>query len=182
MEKKNFVGFEYIDRTVKKAMEPMLVDGYENFGWSFDGTTPSEFGKDARCVTLRFKRDRKLVNKTELIRLQRQFDSYVEEITSLENAKVNKASIIAFVIGIIGCAFMAGSVFAITHEPPMVTTCVILAIPGFMGWILPYFAYLYIKRKSTIRIIPEIDQKYEEIYGLCEKANMLSQNNEMAMR
>ena len=44
-------------------------------------------------MTLRLKRDRKIVNKTELTRLQRNFEACVREIQSLENSKTSKATI-----------------------------------------------------------------------------------------
>ena len=36
---------------------------------------------------------------------------------------------------------MAGATFAVTAQPPQILLCIILAIPGFLGWILPYFLY-----------------------------------------
>ena len=61
---------------------------------------------------MKFKRDRKVRNKAELTRLQRQFDSCVSEIESLERSKYLRASVFAYIIGVVGTAFMAGSVFA----------------------------------------------------------------------
>ena len=46
-----------------------------------------------KMMTLRLKRDRKIVNKTELTRLQRNFEACVREIQSLENSKTSKATI-----------------------------------------------------------------------------------------
>ena len=66
---------------------------------------------------------------------------------------------------------MAGSVFAVTSG--LIIVCVLLAIPAFLGWIAPYFLYRSIVRAKTKEITPLIDQKYEEIYTVCEKANAL---------
>ena len=174
MSEKKFVGYEYVDITVKQAMESVYVDGYANFGWNLESTSTPVAGVGS--VVMRFKRDRKIGNKAELTRLQRQFDSYVEEVESLENSKVIKASIVAYSIGIIGTAFMAGSVFLSTHEPPMVVACIIFAIPGFIGWILPYFCFEGIYRKRITQVTPLINHKYDEIYEICEKANSLLNN------
>ena len=92
-------------------------------------------------MTLRLKRDRKIVNKTELTRLQRNFEACVREIQSLENSKTSKATIWALAAGVIGTAFIACSTFAVTADPPKILLCIIFAIPGFLGWILPYFLY-----------------------------------------
>lgn len=76
-------------------------------------------------------------------------------------------------IGIAGTVFMAGSTFAVTHEPPIIWLCVLLAIPGFIGWILPYFVYHRLAKKQTEKLQPLIEQKLEEIYEVCEKGHSL---------
>ncbi|MBY9079347.1 hypothetical protein KIH86_18840 [Paenibacillus sp. HN-1] len=164
-----FVGYEYKDITVKSSMESVYTDGYPHFGWMLEGTsTPSH---PIGSVTLKFKRDRKIRNKAELTRLERQFGACVSEIETLERSKVIGASAIAYVIGLIGTAFMAGSVFAYLDD--MLTLSIILAIPGFIGWIIPYLSYRSIHNKKTAKLTPLIDQKYDEIYKVCEKGNEL---------
>ena len=68
---------------------------------------------------------------------------------------------------------MAGSTFAVTADPPQILLCIILAIPGFLGWILPCFLYKRGVRKQTEKITPLIEEKYDEIYEICEKGNKL---------
>lgn len=169
MNENNFVGYEYQDVTARGAMASVYADGYENFGWTLEGTSNQTVKVDS--VVMKFKRDRKIRNKAELTRLQRQFDACVSEIQSLEFSKYLKASTIAYVIGVIGTAFMAGSVFAITSD--MVALCVILAVPGFLGWIIPYLCYRSISKKKAAELTPVIDQKYDELYSVCEKGNAL---------
>ena len=164
-----FTGYEYRDVTVRRAVEPIYADGYENFGWKLEGTGLSI--NNVGSVVMKFKRDRRIRNKAELTRLQRQFDACAEEIVALENSKGIKASAAAYGIGIAGCAFLAGSVFAFLEG--MLPLMVVLAIPGFAGWILPYFCYLGIRRKKTAEVTPLIDGKYDEIYEVCEKAHAM---------
>lgn len=164
-----FVGYEYKDVTVKRAMESVVADGYENFGWKLEGTSVPI--QSIGSVTMKFKRDRKIRNKAELSRLQRQFDAAVAEIDRLEVSKVVGASAAAYGVGIVGAAFMAGSVFAVTGGA--VPLSIVLAVPAFVGWILPYFLYNNLRRKKTDQVAPLIDQKHDEIYELCEKANGL---------
>ncbi|MGN0624236.1 MAG: hypothetical protein ACI4JA_09860 [Oscillospiraceae bacterium] len=169
MGEKNFIGYEYHEITVKRNMASVYIDGYENFGWQLEGSEYAIGSVDS--VSLKFKRDRKIRNKTELTRLQRNFDACVKEIMALERSKVLKASAAAYTVGIIGTAFMAGSVFAVTSE--LILLCIILAIPAFAGWMIPYFLYRAIEKKKTAEVEPLIDQKYDEIYTVCEKANSL---------
>ncbi len=164
-----FIGYEYKDFTVNRKMESVYADGYQDFGWTLEEITPSVKGVFAEVM--RFKRDRKIINKAELTRLQRQFEACVAEIETLERVKVLTASVVAYIIGVLGTAFMAGAVFA--QNAGMIPLTIIFAIPGFVGWIIPYFCYSHIRSKKTAKVIPLIENKYDEIYEVCEKANSL---------
>ena len=161
-----FTGYEYTEVTVPRNMESVYRDGYGNFGWQAEGSL-----EGMGFTRIRFKRDRKIVNKMELTRLQRQFDSCIHQIDSLERSKSTGASIAAYSAGLGGCAFLAGSVFA--FQAGMIPLCVILSIPGFAGWIAPYFLYRKIGMKKTAAVTQLIEGKYDEMYEVCEKAHGL---------
>ncbi len=164
-----FVGYEYKEVIVKRSMESVYSDGYTNFGWILEGTSVPI--QSFNSVTMKFKRDRKIRNKAELTRLQRQFEACVAEIERLEFSKAVGASTVAYIMGVAGTAFMASAVFA--HIAGMLPLSVILAIPGFIGWIIPYFCYMKLRNKKTEQVAPLIDQKYDEVYEVCEKADGL---------
>ncbi len=165
----NFMAYEYKDVTVKKTMQAVYADSYENFGWTLEGTSDPVGKIDS--ITMKYKRDRKIRNKAEITRLQRQFDACVAEVLRLESSKKIKAAAVAYVVGVIGTAFMAGSVFAVTTGN--VGACVVLSIPAFIGWIIPYLLFRSISGKKTLQVNPLIEQKYDELYTICEKANRL---------
>lgn len=169
MSNRSFIGYEYQEISVKNEMSSVCADGYANFGWNLEDSSFALGRLDS--VVMKFKRNRKIRNKTELTRLQRQFNSIVSDIISLESSKRLKASIIAYTVGIVGTAFMAGSVFSVTAG--LILPCIILAIPAFVGWILPYFLYRSIEKDKTASVAPLIDSKYDELYTICEKANDL---------
>jgi len=169
MSENNFIGYEYQDVTVQHGVVSLYADGYENFGWKLENTA-EPIGK-VDSLVMKFKRDRKIRNKAELTRLQRQFETCVGQIQSLEASKRIKASAAAYVIGVIGTAFMTGSVFAVTAN--MTVLCIVLAVPAFIGWALPYLIFRQIEKKKTVEVAPLIDRKYEELYSVCEKANGL---------
>ena len=168
----NFVGYEYRDVTVSRDMESMYADSYHNFGWMLDSTSTPTVGLNV--ITMKFKRDRKIRNKAELTRLQRQFDAYVSEITSMEKSKAYSASITAYSVGLLGAAFMAGSTFAFLGG--FIPLFIVLAIPAIAGWILPYFLYNSTYSKKAAVVGPLIDNKYDEIYEICARANSLLGN------
>lgn len=167
----SFIGFEYKKVTVPGAQAAMYLDGYESFGWLPD----ERFGEigTGTSVTMNLRRDRKIVGRMELTRLQRNFEASMEEIGALEKAKTSSPKIFALTCGIIGTAFMAGSTFAVTANPPIIWLCILLAIPGFIGWILPHFLYKKLSAKKAEEIAPLIEEKFDEIYQLCERGTAL---------
>ena len=172
MEKKqkNFVGYEYKEIAAEGSMASFLLDGYESFGWELDENFTEE-GRSTKAI--RLKRNRKILNKMELTRLQRNFEACVNEIQTMEKNKTSKATIYALVCGIIGTAFMAGSTFAVTAQPAHIVLCIILGVPGLIGWMLPYFLYKKTVGKETEKMTLLIEEKYDEIYEICEKGNKL---------
>ena len=179
-EKRNYVGYEYKEVIVDGQLVSLLMDGYENFGWEVSDCLPDSgvAGKpgSGQKTVIRLRRDRKILNKAELTRLQRNFEACVAEIQTLEQRKTSMATVYAIILGVIGTAFMAGSVFAVTAQPPRLPHYILstlLAIPGFLGWIFPYFLYKRIAGKQTEKIAPLIEAKYDEIYEICEKGNKL---------
>lgn len=174
MDDKNrtpFVGYEYKEITVPSEHASMYMDCYEAFGWEEDGNLTPQNG--VHLTTVRMKRDRKIINKMELTRLQRQFEACAREVQDLERSKHTVATMWALAVGTIGTVFMAGSVFSITHTPPIYWLCVLLAVPAFAGWLCPYFLYRYKIRVQTHKVQPLIDEKRDEIYEVCKKAHSL---------
>lgn len=85
----------------------------------------------------------------------------------LEQRKTSMATAYAIGVGVIGTAFMAGSTFAVTAQPPHYILCILLAIPGFLGWIFPHFLYKRIAGKQTEKITPLIEAKYDDSDDFC---------------
>ena len=124
-------------------------------------------------MALKLKRDRRILNKTELTRLQRHFEADLEEIAALERSKTTAANLFALLTGLLGTAFMAGATFAVVADPPIIWLCILLAIPGFAGWIAPLFLYRAARDKKAWQVQPFIEAKLEEIYQICEKGHSL---------
>lgn len=172
---KNFIGYEYKEIVAEIGQASFLLDGYECFGWKLDEKLAENRDNPAyqKKTVLRLKRNRKIINKMELTRLQRNFEACANEIQSLEKAKTSKATIWALIIAFIGTAFMAGATFAVTAPQPHYILMTMLALPGILGWIFPYFIYRRIVVKQTEKMNVLIEIKYDEIYEICEKGNKL---------
>ena len=178
-----YIGYEYREITVPREYASLCLDSYPCFGWEEDpnrrqmapgdGAVRQAASARKDSVTLFFRRNRAICNKAELTRLQRNFDSCVAELHALERTKTSASLLAALTIGVIGTAFMAGSTFAVVADPPIIWLTILLAIPGFIGWIVPVFLYRRVLQKKTAEIDPLKEQKYEEIEAICEKGHHL---------
>lgn len=169
-----FTAYDYKEVAVEADRASMILDGYENFGWMSDENFPEMVISSQKSrMLVRMKRDRKIINKAELTRLQRNFESCIEQIRELEYSKKSVPAAVALAAGVVGTAFIAGSVFAVTAQQPYIILSIILAVPGFTGWILPYFIYRGMLKKQEEKVAPFIEAKLDEIYEICEKGNRL---------
>lgn len=169
---KRFVGYEYREVLVPKYLASLCADSYPCFGWEED-SNPAQGQHKSGYVNLRFKRDHKITNKAELTRLQRHFDDCIKQLEALEKSKKSQPLLTALIIGLVGTVFMGLSTFAVTAQPPNIPVCILFAIPGFVGWILPVFLYKKLAAAKGKKLTPLIEQKYSEIYDICEKGSSL---------
>ena len=165
-----FVGCEYKEISAGGERAAFCLDCYESFGWILDERTQKSTSSKGKLI---LRRERKIVNKAELTRLQRHFEACMEEIGALENSKTTNASIAALCIGLMGTVFMALATFAAVHAPPLYVLSALLAVPGLIGWILPYFVYQKLTARRTTVVRELIERKYDEIYGICEQGHQL---------
>lgn len=162
-----FLGYDYKEIAAAGEQAAFCLDCYQSFGWEPDGRAP------VAKERLILRRPRKIMNKAELTRLQRHFEACLAEIAALERSKTSGATITALCVALAGTAFMAGSTFAVVHDPPLLLLSILLALPGFLGWILPYFLYRKLTGRRSKRLTELVEQKYEEIYEICEQGNQL---------
>ena len=160
--------FDYVSVTVDEKYGSQYMDSYRKFGWEMDENIPME--KSMGKITLHMKRSRHIMNKVELTRLQQHYESCMQEISTLEASKDSVPTIVSLGCGLTGCAFMAGSVFAVTATPPVIWLMILLAIPGFFLWGASYFSYKIVKKQRIQKVTPLIEAKYDEAYEVCDKA------------
>lgn len=168
---RDFVGYEYKELAVERGRVSFYVDSYRNFGWQEDRNLPQP--EHGRQVTVALKRDRHIMNKAELTRLQRNFEACVRDIDALERSTGSKATALALTVGLLGTAFMACSVFAVTATPPHVAASVACAVPAFLGWIAAPLLYRWKAGREQRRVAALVEEQYEEIYRLCERGHQL---------
>jgi len=157
---------EYIDVNVNQNLVQLCSDCYKELGWDIINASSA-----VNSVSIKMQRDRKIKNRAALCDLQRKCEEAFSSIEKLERTKTSKAMGMSLGIGIVGTAFMAGSVFA--YLASMILFSIILAIPAFIGWTLPYFFYKKIYKETSTKVNVMIEHNYDVIYDSCKKASYL---------
>lgn len=162
---------ENFQTTVNSAFAANYTDGYACFGWQERTDKPHE--KNGDKVTLHYVRNRNILNKTELIRLQRQFEDCMAQIQAMQRRADSIPLAASLAAGLLGTAFVAGSVFAVTASTPVIWLTILLAIPGFTLWGAAYPICRKEQQRQRERLLPLIDAKYDEAARTAEKAKKL---------
>lgn len=162
-----YVAYEYLTVRAERELESMYKDTYRSFGWILEGyasAIPSTSG-----ISLKLKRDRRIKNRPLVAELQRKAENALSEIASLERSKTTSALASSLTIGIVGCAFLAGSVFAITESDNWGLS-IPLGTIGLIAWLVGFLAHGRIRAKKTQQLGPVIDRQYDVVYETSEQA------------
>lgn len=164
-----YVPYEYLTIRMDSELEPLYRDTYRSLGWQVEDRTQGLAGHAS--VALKLKRDRRIEHRAEVAELQRSAERSLASIASLERSKGTKAMATSLILGILGSAFLAGSVFAIQAG------AIVLSIPlgtiGLVGWVLGYVSHGRVRDRSTVQAAPAIDREYENLYSIGDQATRI---------
>ncbi|ROP66473.1 hypothetical protein [Curtobacterium sp. ZW137] len=172
-----YVPYEYTRVSVPKNKVTLYRDTYRNFGW--EGGTAERPRPGSATTEIEFKRNRDIRNRDEVIDLQRKAQGALETITGLERSRTMVASVLAYLIGIVGAAFLGLSVFATQSDvnvPAIVENAagmpaVISGAIGIVLWVVAPLVYLGARAWRSARVQPQIDRQFAVVDGACEQAS-----------
>lgn len=169
----NAVTYDYKTIKVKREIEALVCDTYENLGWTLVSTSSVE--GSLFHINLSFKRDRKIENKTSLLKLQDRADNCIANIDALQSKKKNAGLVGALSTGIAGALTFGGGM----------SMCLLLSGVGYMiGGIalgvvgagicaLAYPLFKKINKKKVSRIEPILECEYDKLADICAEASQL---------
>ena len=195
--KENFVAYEYKNVTVKRNSAGMYIDCMENFGWSLvenDGydvgalltnLNPVNLGKNianaaqsfgetadpSETMTLKFKRDRRIENKQQLEKLEREYEDALSAIQKAERKNAAQTMGISLGTGIIGTVFIGLAVYNFVFSNTVLG--VVFAAIGAVGWAIGFFSNMKIGKKKSSQTEPYVQEQLNIVYSSCEKAHAL---------
>ena len=187
----DFVAWEYTDIDVKRSSATLYKDCYQNFGWIFieqcelyqspeiphhnvvtgNHTQAAVVVNEQEMVKLKFRRNSRLENKSQVEQLQHRCENALTSINSLENKK--SAYFMGPIMGFggVGAAFLGFSIFNFAHAN--IPLGAVSAVISLASWIAAYCFFAKISPKKKEHINPQIKEQFEIVYQTCEQASGL---------
>lgn len=163
------VVYEHTGLRVPRHLETVYRDTAPQFGWDIDAV---ETGAGiSGHSTLRLKRDRRLRNRPMTLELERANRSALTAIDALERSRTSIPRTIAITIGIIGSAFLAGSIFLL--EGDFLVASIALGTIGLLGWLAGWFSFNKSKSARAPKVDAAIDRQYDIVYDTAQRAAAL---------
>lgn len=180
---KDFVVYDYLSIDVNPEQEQLYVDCYQNFGWEFVSSNGNNPNQDyyvnnpdinqINLVKIKFKRDRKIKNKAELLILQKKMESTLKKIDKLTKEPEMISTMYSMIIGVIGLLFFVFGILSYIASNPLYILAVLNGIIGIAGFTVAFLINGKIRKQKQEQNETLIEGQYDLIYEYCEKANKL---------
>lgn len=168
---KEIITYDYKTVRVKREMEAMTTDAYENLGWELVGSSLAQGA--IFHVNLSFKRDRKIADKQNLLKLQEKIDCTLQNIEVLQNKKRTAGSIPALTTGIAGTLTFGGGmsmVLVLGETLGCLIGGIALGVVGIGIALLALPIYKKIRKHRLAKIEPILEDEYNRLADICEEA------------
>ena len=180
---RDFIAYDYLSLNVEPELEQFYVDCYQCFGYILTSASTEHINHDyfindynlnqTRLVNIKFKRDRKIKNKVELLVLQKEMELSLKKIDRLNKEAELLSTIYSVSIGSLGLLFIIFSILSFNASNPLYILGALCGIVGALGAISAFFVYNIVKIKTKEKNEILIEEQYAIIYDCCEKANNL---------
>lgn len=166
----NALIYDYKTIKVKRNIETLVCDTYENLGWELTNTSSVE--GSIFYVNLSFKRNRKIENKVELLKLQEKADSVISSIESLQNQKKNAGMAGALSTGIVGALIFGGgmSMSMLLNGVGFMIGGIALGLVGAGVCALAYPLFKKVNKKKNTALQPLLESEFDKLGDICEHA------------
>ena len=181
---KDFIAYDFLSIDTNMGQEQLIVDSYQKFGWEYLESIGSNYRNEdyfvnnldlyeSRLIKIKFRRNRKIKNKMELISLQKKMESSFNKIEKLKKEPELFSTICSISIGVVGLIFFVFAILSYFRNNPLYVLTVFNGVIGIIGFILGYFMHSKLFKQKSEQNELLIEQQYDIVYECCEKANEL---------
>lgn len=172
------ITFDYKSIKVKREMETIVSDVYENLGWELTSSNTAE--GSPFDVILSFKRNRKINNKINLLKIQQQIDLALNEIQVFQRKRKSAGTVTGITIGTAGVLTFGGglSMTLCLSGIGFLIGGVALSVVGVGIGVFGWWLAKKVKKIRSENITPIIESQLDNLSELCETAQKMLKNKE----
>lgn len=161
-----FVAYEYTTVRAPRDLARLYEDTYRAFGWivTDEHNAPG-------AVEFKLKRDRSIRSRSAISELERKAEQALTNIGRLKSSPHTFAMSSAMTVGLIGTAFIAGSVFTLLGG--FIFASVALGVVGLLGWAGGAASFFAVRKRRTAKLAARMDDEYRAVYESSEQATRL---------
>lgn len=173
MEKEKAIVYDYKTVSVRREMEPMFIDTYENLGWEMINTTLQAGA--LTHVNVSFKRDRKIKNKVALSKIQNKVDITLSNINKINLSKQSAGVPEGLTVGICGALIFGGgmSMCMCLQGVGYMIGGIALGVMGVGVALLGWLTHNKCRNKKLAKLEPMLDEELNKLSDLCEEGHNL---------
>lgn len=152
--------FEYARTVVKNELAQAACDCYEALGFELTDQRSAIPGGPA---TLSFRRNRKVLWKAQLAKMQCAMDDTLATIAHLEAEKTRKASGQAIAIGVVSALIFGIGLCCAMVWTSLMVPGIVVGVLGIAGCIFAWLHYRKVYETESARINPQIEEAYDRL-------------------
>ena len=157
---KEYRKYEYINVKIKYSLARKCGKCYESFGWEVLQEKISGEGKE-----LSLRRSKKIRNRAGLMAEQWKMEDAMKRVEHYEYRKELRPTIICILVGMVGAAFFACAIIALTHGNWLLFF--LLLIPGVILCTLPVWLKNWLMIWHVDDYREEVRDQNKLIYDAC---------------
>lgn len=165
----SFVAYEYTTVDIPPGKASLYSDIYRSLGWIDNGRRDG--AESAGHTTLTLKRNRDLADRDLLHHLQLSMEQALHTIARLERSERTRPTAGAAMVGLLGTAFMAGSVFSLLDGLTLLS--IVLGTVGIGLWCVAYPTFRVLRSGRRAAVRTQLDREYDVMYENAAHAHHL---------
>lgn len=169
--KREVITYDYKTIRIKREMEAMAADAYENLGWELVGSSIADGA--IFHVNLSFKRDRKIAEKQKLLTLQEKVDGILLNIETLQSKKKAAGVTPSITVGILGALTFGGGMAMVMELGAQAVGYMVggiaIGVVGLGICALAWLVHKTVKRRKSAKITPILETEYNKLADACDE-------------
>lgn len=168
--KKELVNYEFKTVIVEEKFRHIFSNYIPAFGYEVENVELNILGSGK--LKFHLKRDSEIEHKEEVMNLEKQFFTTLQQLSKQEYDVEVKPSLIAYSTGLFGLFFMFGGIINSVYGN--IGQAITLYVLTGICYIIPYWLYKSFKKENVKKFKPTIEKTNSRLYAYASAASKIT--------